>query len=116
MQSLAVSDNIDLRGGGICFEFLIYHSTGGYHNKYHSLSSPVTYHHKTINILIILIQMPHSITGKHRSKRPDNRPNAKKRKKQREDEYAKAEAKDVISTRIPKKDQKERPVTGKSAL
>ena len=60
--------------------------------------------------------MPHSITGKHRSKRPDNRPNAKKRKKQREDAYAKAEAKDVISTRIPKKDQKERAVTGKSAL
>ena len=56
--------------------------------------------------------MPHSITGKHRSKRPDNRPNAKKRKKQREDAYAKAEAKDVISTRIPTKDKKERPVTG----
>jgi len=49
--------------------------------------------------------MPHSITGKHRSKRPDNRPNAKKRKKQREDAYSKAEAKDVISTRIPKKEQ-----------
>ena len=49
--------------------------------------------------------MPHSITGKHRSKRPDNRPNAKKRKKQRDDAYAKAEAKDVISTRIPKKEQ-----------
>lgn len=56
--------------------------------------------------------MPHSITGKHRSKRPDNRPNAKKRKEDRLAAYAAAEAKDVISTRIPKSEQKERPVTG----
>ena len=56
--------------------------------------------------------MPHSITGKHRSKRPDSRPNAKKRKKDRDAAYAAAEAKDVISTRIPKREQKERPVTG----
>ena len=57
-------------------------------------------------------KMPHSITGKHRSKRPDSRPNAKKRKKQKDDAYAAAEAKDIISTRIPKSQQKERPVTG----
>ena len=56
--------------------------------------------------------MPHSITGKHRSKRPDSRPNAKKRKKDRDAAYAAAEAKDVISTRIPKREQKERPVSG----
>ena len=56
--------------------------------------------------------MPHSITGKHRSKRPDSRPNAKKRKKDRDAAYAAAEAKDVISTRIPKSEQKERPVSG----
>lgn len=57
-------------------------------------------------------KMPHSITKKHRSKRPDSRPNAKKRKKERDVAYAAAEAKDIISTRIPKKEQKERPVTG----
>ena len=56
--------------------------------------------------------MPHSITGKHRSKRPDSRPNAKKRKKDRDAAYAAAEAKDVISTRIPNSEQKERPVSG----
>ena len=56
--------------------------------------------------------MPHSITGKHRSKRPDSRPNAKKRKKDRDAAYAAAEAKDVISTRIPNREQKERPVSG----
>eukprot|EP00984_Skeletonema_dohrnii_P013373 scaffold5533_cov111-Skeletonema_dohrnii-CCMP3373.AAC.3 len=56
--------------------------------------------------------MPHSITGKHRTKRPDTRPNAKKRKKQHAQAYEAAEAKDIISTRIPKAQQKERPVTG----
>ncbi|KAL7497419.1 hypothetical protein ACHAWT_007089 [Skeletonema menzelii] len=56
--------------------------------------------------------MPHSITGKHRSKRPDSRPNAKRRKKEREAAYAAADASDIISTRIPKSQQKERPVTG----
>ena len=56
--------------------------------------------------------MPHSTTGKHRSKRPDTRPNAKKRKKERKAAYEAAEAKDIISTRIPKSQQKERPVTG----
>ena len=56
--------------------------------------------------------MPHSTTGKHRSKRPDARPNAKKRKKERKAAYEAAEAKDIISTRIPKSQQKERPVTG----
>mmetsp|Transcript_36832 Transcript_36832/g.75087 ORF Transcript_36832/g.75087 Transcript_36832/m.75087 type:complete len:154 (+) Transcript_36832:99-560(+) len=56
--------------------------------------------------------MPHSITGKHRTKRPDTRPNAKKRKKQHAQAYEAAEASDIISTRIPKSQQKERPVTG----
>ena len=56
--------------------------------------------------------MPHSITGKQRTKRPDYRPNAKRRKKEKDAAYDAAEAKDVISTKIPKKDRKERPVTG----
>jgi len=56
--------------------------------------------------------MPHSTTGKHRSKRPDSRPNAKKRKQEHKAAYEAAEAKDIISTRIPKSQQKERPVTG----
>mmetsp|Transcript_21473 Transcript_21473/g.36631 ORF Transcript_21473/g.36631 Transcript_21473/m.36631 type:complete len:153 (+) Transcript_21473:47-505(+) len=56
--------------------------------------------------------MPHSITGKHRTKRPDTRPNAKKRKKQHAQAYEAAEASDIISTRIPRSQQKERPVTG----
>ena len=60
--------------------------------------------------------MPHSTTGKHRSKRPDTRPNAKKRKKERRAAYEAAEAKDIISTRIPKSQQKERPVTGQLRL
>ncbi len=56
--------------------------------------------------------MPHSTTGKHRSKRPDSRPNAKKRKKEHKAAYLAASASDIISTRIPKSQQKERPVTG----
>ena len=79
---------------------------------------PPTQHHHSLRPSInkannkFTIKMPHSITGKHRTKRPDTRPNAKKRKKQHAQAYEAAEAKDIISTRIPKSQQKERPVTG----
>jgi hypothetical protein len=60
----------------------------------------------------ILNKMPHSTTKKHRPKRPDARPNGKRRNKERLKVVEKMEAKDLITTRIPKAEHKERPVTG----
>ena len=77
-----------------------------FHDGHYSTNRPTT------NKANKLTKMPHSITGKHRTKRPDTRPNAKKRKKQHAQAYEAAEASDIISTRIPKSQQKERPVTG----
>jgi len=56
--------------------------------------------------------MPHSTTKSHRPKRPDVRPNAKSRNKTRLAAVEKMEAKDLIRTRIPKAQHKERGVTG----
>lgn len=56
--------------------------------------------------------MPHSTTKKHRPKRPDIRPNGKRRKKERLALVDKLEAKDLIRTRIPRSERKERVVTG----
>eukprot|EP00978_Attheya_sp_CCMP212_P042966 scaffold272040_cov51-Attheya_sp.AAC.1 len=56
--------------------------------------------------------MPHSTTKKFRPKRDDVRPNGKRRNKARLAAVEKMEAKDIITTRIPKALHKERPVTG----
>jgi uncharacterized protein with WD repeat len=56
--------------------------------------------------------MPATISKKHRPKRPDARPNGKRRKKERLAQVEKMEAKDLTSTRIPKQLHKERQVAG----
>jgi len=56
--------------------------------------------------------MPHSTTKKHRPKRPDIRPNGKRRNKERLASVDKMEAKDLITTRTPRSERKERAVTG----
>ena len=56
--------------------------------------------------------MPHSITGKNRTSRPDSRPNAKRRKKDRAAAIEAANVEDLRATRIPKNKQKERTVGG----
>lgn len=56
--------------------------------------------------------MPHTTTKNHRPKRPDARPNGKRRKQERTAVMEKLEAKDIIATRIPKALHKERRVTG----
>lgn len=56
--------------------------------------------------------MPDTKTKKHRPKRPDARPNGKRRRKERLAEVEKMEAKDLITTRIPPKLHKERLATG----
>lgn len=56
--------------------------------------------------------MPHTISGKTRVSRPDSRPNAKRRKKERAAAMEAADVKDLRATRIPKSKQKERRATG----
>ena len=52
--------------------------------------------------------MPHTISGKTRSKRPDSRPNAKRRKKEKAKKVEEADVSDLRATRIPKSEQRER--------
>ena len=56
--------------------------------------------------------MPHTCTGKTRTSRPDSRPNAKRRKKERTAAVERADVRDLRATTTPKHQQKERRVTG----
>lgn len=57
-------------------------------------------------------KMPHTCTGKTRTSRPDSRPNAKRRKKERIAAVERADARDLRATTTPKHQQKERRVAG----
>jgi len=56
--------------------------------------------------------MPHTCTGKARTSRPDSRPNAKRRKKERVAAVERADVRDLRATSTPKNQQKERRATG----
>ena len=59
--------------------------------------------------------MPHSITGKHRPKRPDGRPRAGDRKAEREADAKAQTAAEMRVTKKPRKDQEEREVVAEGA-
>mmetsp|Transcript_28532 Transcript_28532/g.62103 ORF Transcript_28532/g.62103 Transcript_28532/m.62103 type:complete len:185 (-) Transcript_28532:125-679(-) len=52
--------------------------------------------------------MPHTISGKTRVNRPDSRPNAKRRRKERAAAMESAKVEELRATSIPKSKQKER--------
>lgn len=56
--------------------------------------------------------MPHTTTGKKRSKRPDVRPNGKERRKEKQKVAAATPVEKLIKTRIHSSQRKERPVSG----